>query len=458
MKKKYVSILMVFIMLFSMIGCGKKDDSSNSSLDNSNSVSEATPTDKTENKSDEKQETITLRVAWWGGQTRNERLAKAFDLYMELNPHIIIEQQIKPHDDHWTDMAASATSDTMPDLFFSNDDKMAPYVNAGKYVELTPYVESGALDISDVPENILDTSRLNGGLYGVSVGNNVPALIYNKTLLDENGIEIHDYMTVDEFMDLCREIDEKTGVKTEITGGVETVQFLLRGQGLRIYGDGKFGIDSYEPFVQFFNIIETGLKEGWLIDQAIVSAAGTSAEQSTLVNYTTPDTQSWSRAKTSNTFINYQKYAPEGVELGLTTRYSDNVEKSNYLKQAMQWSIATNSKHIDETVALLNWIINSEEFNEIMLGETGVPASSKMAEHVSGILDDAAKKTFTFFNDVAIPKSSSPDPVPPSGAKQIDSLISDLEEKVGYGVMTAEEAAKELFEQGNKILAEQQGK
>ncbi len=35
-------------------------------------------------------------------------------------------------------------------------------------------------------------------------------------MLDENGIEIHDNMTLDEFYAVCREVYEKTGYKTDV--------------------------------------------------------------------------------------------------------------------------------------------------------------------------------------------------------------------------------------------------
>ena len=41
-------------------------------------------------------------------------------------------------------------------------------------------------------------------------------LLYNKTLLDQNGITVKDNMTMDEFIALSREIEVKTGYKTNL--------------------------------------------------------------------------------------------------------------------------------------------------------------------------------------------------------------------------------------------------
>ena len=40
----------------------------------------------------------------------------------------------------------------------------------------------------------------------------------------------------------------------------------------------------------------------------------------------------------------------------------------------------------------------------------------------------------------------------PDGSSEVNDLLNKLEEQVCYGEMTAEEAGKQLFEQGNSIM------
>ena len=54
-------------------------------------------------------------------------------------------------------------------------------------------------------QGILDSGTIDGKLYAICSGVNVQALIYNKTLTDELGIEIKNNMTLDEFMNVSRE-------------------------------------------------------------------------------------------------------------------------------------------------------------------------------------------------------------------------------------------------------------
>ena len=66
-------------------------------------------------------------------------------------------------------------------------------------------------------EDNLNIGAVDGSIYGICLTVSPPAMIYNATLLNENGIEIHDNMTLDEFFEKCREVYEKTGVKTNIS-------------------------------------------------------------------------------------------------------------------------------------------------------------------------------------------------------------------------------------------------
>ena len=158
-------------------------------------------------------DTIELVVAWWGSQTRNEKFQAALDRYMELNPNVKIETQTNGFSDHMISLAASAASGTMPDVSMSQSAYLAQYVSAGQLLDFTPYF-GNLFDRTDISDAVLDTARIGEGIYGITAGVNALALVYNKTLTDSLSITIPDYMTLEDFMDISREIYAKTGVKT----------------------------------------------------------------------------------------------------------------------------------------------------------------------------------------------------------------------------------------------------
>jgi multiple sugar transport system substrate-binding protein len=397
---------------------------------------------------------VELVVAWWGAQTRNNKFIACFDRYMELNPNVVIETQTNGFSDHMVALSASAASGTLPDVSMSQAAYLAQYVDAGLFLDFTPYIETGMMDASSISKNVLDTGKIGNGIYGITAGINALCIVYNKTLTDSLGITVKDYMTVDEFTDICRMINQKTGVKTHPTNSAAYIEFLARAEGKVLYEENELGVDSYEELLPYFEFIETGIKEGWIIDPTLVVSVN-AIEEYPIVNYTTPDTQSWCAMINSNQLLSVATTMPAGIELGITTSPSPDAEKSNYLRQSMCWTVSANSPNVEEAVKLVSWMTNSEEANAIIAGEPGVPASSKMANYLGTIVGSTEKQIMEYITNVVTPKASIGNPNAPANATRIENgLINELVEQVQYGEISAEQAAKTLFTKGNELMQE----
>ena len=70
------------------------------------------------------------------------------------------------------------------------------------------------------------------GNYGIASGVNAPVIFYNKTLLEENGLEFKDNSTLDEFISLAKEVYEKTGYRTFLGNNGNYMEYWSRGVGL----------------------------------------------------------------------------------------------------------------------------------------------------------------------------------------------------------------------------------
>jgi multiple sugar transport system substrate-binding protein len=450
-KKKLLALLLVLVMMVGLVGCSKGGDSSETKVTDKQNVATQNESTEPEKVDSEEKKPVKLVVAWWGSQTRNERFQSALDLYCELNPHVTIETQTAGFNDHLTSMSVAAASDQLPDLIMLQADYYDPYIQGNLLTDLTPYISSGALDLSNVATNVIDTGRVGEGIFGICTGVNSPSVLYNKTLLDENGITLEDNMSLDQFAEKSKEVYEKTGYKTFVGNPYQMVEFLLRGKGKVLYESGKLGADSWEELLPYFSLIERGRNEGWLIDYG-VTVGLESTEEQPIVYGTTPETSSWCSFYNSNQSDGMQTAAPEGMVIALTTCPSDNITSSNYLRQAMSWCVPSQGDNADEAVELLNWWTNSIDANKLIMGEPGVPISSKVVEEISPSLTDIQQRIFSYINNVVTPNSSVGNPPAAAGNAEVSNFIKELNEKVYYGQSTAEVAAKELFEQGNKIM------
>lgn len=459
MKRKLALLLTAAMTAASLAACGSSSASGDTAADTT-AAAETGASETAESTDGSNSGSTNLVMAWWGNQTRNERTQKIIDLYSEQNPGVTIDGQFSEFNDYWQKLATAAAGHSMPDIVQMDYKYLNQYVTNGLLVDLTPYIEDGTINTADCNQDVLNSGSVNGGLYALCNGINSPALLYNKTLLDENGITVKDNMTLDEFIDVCKEVYEKTGYKTNLcyNQNEQWIEYFLRADDIVLYEDGKLGGDSYEPYADFFKLYEDGLKDGYVIDPSVFAERSIgSVEQDPLVYGSSPETMSWCAFAYSNQLTATVSAAPEGTEIGLTTWPSADPKKSDYLKPSQFFAISTDSKNPEEVAKILNFITNDVDCNNILLGERGIPLSSKTAEAIAPNLDETTQKVITFVNDVVSANSSQVNPPSTNGASEVNDLINKLQEQVCYGQLSAEDAGKQLFEQGNQIMAENAG-
>ena len=133
---------------------------------------------------------------------------------------------------------------------------------------------------------------------------------------------------------------------------------------------------------------------------------------------------------------------------------SDNTEyKGLWNKPGMFLTISETSAHKKEAAEFINWFVNSEEANDIMMGERGTPASSAVREHMksTGKLSPQQEEMFNYLDITAdiCGETPAPDPI---GMSEINEAFKNAAYSAFYGQVSAEEAAKTFREEANAIL------
>ncbi len=460
MKKQLALGLAALLVVGSIAGCSSSSSSDTASTTAAAATEAAAEAEDTADDSASEDTAaskgdVSMVMYWWGNQIRNERTQDCIDVYAEENG-MSIDGQFADWDDYWNKLATFVAGGSVPDVLQMDYAYIDQYAKAGVLLDLSPYIESGAMDCSQIDDSVIASGTVDGGVYAICAGINSPALLYNKTLTDSIGLEIKDDMTLDEFYDYCRQIYEETGVKTNISYGTANnwSEYIMRAYDNETFGDSCMAGDASQ-WVPFFEMYEIGRDEGWMIDAGVFAeiAIGT-VEQDPLVYGQTPSTQSWCAFSNSNQISAMQEAAPEGMEIAMTTEPSPDPGKSKYLKSSQFFSVGIDSAYPDEAVAFLNWLINSYEANDILLGERGIPAPADVAEHIAPQMSEFDQMATDYVNNVVTPNCSPINPPQPDGSSEVYNLLNNEVEKVCYGVMNAEEAAEEFFTQANEIMAE----
>jgi len=396
-----------------------------------------------------------LTFSWWGNQVRNERTQKVLDLYTSKNPGVTFDGQFADFNDYWKKLATASAGHSLPDIIQMDYKYINQYASNKLMVDLTPYVKSGVLDTKDCNQDVLNSGKVGDGLYAICNGINAPTLFYNKTVLDKAGVTVKDNMTLDEFIAVSKQVFEKTGYKTNLAYGNNEIliEYLLRAEGVVLFDNGKMG-GTADSYTSFFKLFEDGIKDGWVVDPSVFAEITPNAvEQDVMIYGSSPETMSWCSFKFSNQYSALKKAAPQDMEIGITTWPSKDPKKSNYLKPSQFFSISTDSKNPDECAKVINFLTNDVDCNNILLGERGIPLSNKVASAISPKLSENDQKIVKYINDVVSKNSSQINPPASDGASQVYDLINKLEEKVCYKQLSAADAAKQLYEQGNGFLA-----
>ena len=444
MNKKIIAAVLVSSMCAAMLaGCGGNSGSDSAAQDTAGSTEAAAGSTEAAAEDAGGSGSKKLVMAWWGNQVRNERTQQALDKYHELNPDVEVEGQFNQWNDYWQKLATDSAGDALPDVIQMDYSYIDQYVSSGQLLDLTPYIESGALDVSNIPDNIVAMGQVGDGNYGIPSGVTGSCLFYNKTATEEAGVEIKQNMTLDEFIEIAKVMKEKTGYNVGLEKGGSYISEWLRGRGTP-FTEAKLPVGE-EDMTEFFQILADGISDGWHLTPDLATSTG--VEDDPLVYGASPETMVWCEINgSSNMLTSYQSAAPEGTEIALMTIPTADPQKSSYLKPSMYFSVSANTKDPDAAVALLNYLINSEDCNDILLGERGVPVSTAIADSLKDKISETDQKAMDYVTDVVTPNCSPIDPPNPEGWSEFNDTLSKLQEAVGYGQTTPEDAAKQLCE------------
>lgn len=143
---------------------------------------------------------------WDQGQKAGmEAMAEA---YMEDHEDVTIEVQAVGWDEYWTKLEASATSNSMPDIFWMHSNQIYKYADNGILADCSDIVD--ASDYSEV--SVANATGSDGKLYGVPKDKDIIGLLYNKELFDKAEVSYpDDTWTWDDLESASQQIYEKTG-------------------------------------------------------------------------------------------------------------------------------------------------------------------------------------------------------------------------------------------------------
>jgi multiple sugar transport system substrate-binding protein len=438
--KAWIKGLTAAVLTVSLAACGS-GGSSSSGGDASKPAAGSDGSKAAESKP------VTLRFSWWGSQPRHDYTLKVIDMYQKQHPNVKIEPEYAAFDDYWKKLAPQAAAGELPDIIQMDISYISQYGGRNQLADLTPFVNNKLINTADISPNFISGGKLGDKLYGFSTGVNALNVQYDPALLKKIGLDkIPDNWTWDDYKSYAQKAGQAglyfdEGLRPEVF-----FSYYLRQNGKTLYSaDGtQLGYDDDKMFVDYFGMT-TGSVKAKGSPTPDVTAQIKGVEDDLVVKSKAISNWQW-----SNQYAGLQKTA--GRPLEIAPLPGPNANKGLYLKPSMYLSISQNSKNKDEAAKFIDFFINDIEANKLILGDRGVPGSSKVKEALKPMLSPELQKVFDFVA-WAEKNSSAMDPIDPVGAGEVGAIFKTYDEMMKFGKITPEEAAKKFRAEANAVLA-----
>lgn len=388
---------------------------------------------------------VALAFTWWGNEVRNENTTNMIAAYMEANSGITIEEQPGEWASYWDRLATQTAGNTAPDVIQMDMAYISEYGARGALLNLAEY----GVDTSAFVEGTADSGDIDGSTFGVNAGINTPTIMVHADVLDGLGIEMPDdtTWTWDDWLDLATEISDASN------GDVIGTSFFvsndsmfsgwLRQQGKELFVPGNQPGFTVDDVVAWLEYLQSFADSGGLPSPSqITEDSAVPLDQSLFVTGKTAMTMFWSNQLEA-------VEAAAGKEIAMLrypTIQGDAAQRKAWYKASMLWSASARTEHPEESVALINWLVNSTESGEIGLAERGIPANTEVSAHIEPLLSDAQKRVLAFINDI-VPELGETPIAPPPGGGQFGTLMLRYATDMLFGNTSASEAAQGFYDE-----------
>jgi multiple sugar transport system substrate-binding protein len=392
--------------------------------------------------------TARMRMAWWGGAERARRTRAALDIWQSRNPGALIESETVGWSDYWTRLATQVAGGNSPDVIQMDYRYIHEYARRRALRPLDEFMPQ-PLDIADFGPANIDTGRVDGRVFGVSMGVNSTAMLYDTTVLERLNIAPPTPNTSwAQFAEIATAIARGVGRRgyfgTADAGLSEPAfEVFVRGRGRPLYGeDGKVAF-TRDDAAEWFDYWDR-------LRRANVAAVGDVQATFRL----TPETSMIVTGRAAMDFSHSNLLiAHQGLmqnKLGMTA-FPRGAQPGQYLKPSMLLSVAATAANPREAARLVGFLSVDKAAGEALGVERGVPPSAARRGELATTVPEGDRIQIDYIAAIAGNVAARPPP-PPRGAGEVANLLRRTNEQVAFGQLRVPQAAEQFVAECGRIL------
>ena len=447
MKKGKIALglALSIVMLGSVFtGCANQSGSSSSG---ETSGSQSSATGNTE-------EEVTLRFSWWGSDDRHEATLAVIDAFMEEHPNIKIEPEYSSQDGYNDKKTTEFSTGTAPDIFQIETGSGPEYSRMGVLYDLSSI---STLSFDKFDQNFIEVNGQfgTGKQYAIPTGIAGSALIVNKTLADEIGIDLSQEYDWEQLITWGKQVREYDPELYLLSVNTENgVSFFIRCYSRQLNGvpmiddENKKLNMTEEQFTQMFDLIDRLYKSETCAPASYKAPYNPNKDQ---------EDPNWINGKyvasvgfTSNAKVLMDANPDVEYMAGCMPVMAD-AKSEGWVNNCPQYiGVYAETEHPEEAGLFLDYFFNSEEAAETLGTVRSVPPT----EFAQKIVTDNGQ--LDYLTAASVERSMSYEGFDDAGyttSAEVSKILADAYEAVSYGSSTPADTAKDVVNKINEYLA-----
>jgi multiple sugar transport system substrate-binding protein len=395
-----------------------------------------------------------VSFAWWGSQRRNEAVMGVVTAYEAAYPEAKILPQPTDFFNHWDRVTIQAAAGRLPCVPMMQTRYQTRYENLGALLALDPLIEEGKIDVSAIPEDVVEGHRsADGNLYVLPVGLWFETFQYNWPKLEPTGVEepANDW-TYERYVEWAaqarQKLDDDVYPLTQLGGEILQFQQYAQSRGEDLFEGSEPGF-SAETLADWFKLWDRAREEGLTPSMPMSAEESGQAVQSFMA-------QGITLSRTDGDVTASDLQATLDAAEGGTVRQVKPPNGNNPLTSGSNsLAISANCDNVDAAAAFLNFWLNDEDAGVEMRSRAGLTPTATLLEAQAA--DPASPSTLidriTMYTGFAETYGVNID-VWPDNTQHMVQEFKKLYEQVGFEQMEPEEAATSFFEEVRRSLEE----
>ena len=224
MKKRNIITASVLAAAMLMTACGSKAEKTpvDPAADNGTETADASATENTEaNKADsESGETVEIVYTARGNADEIKVYQQAVDAFNEAQSGVHVTFEASPSDGYNQSLITQLAGGTAADVIFVEDTIINQLIKNGTIANLEEFMagDSSYAKVEDFDETVLNATRTDDGIWGLSVDCNPMVLYYSPAMFEELNIEDPQELFANwewswnKFDEICTTLDRKSVV------------------------------------------------------------------------------------------------------------------------------------------------------------------------------------------------------------------------------------------------------